>query len=87
MKRTVVIATLLLLAALSTAPGAECDTSIEVTENRSVVLPERVRSSTYGRRGLWLQNTCDKGVLCAVGAETTRLLPGEMWEEKGRAQT
>jgi len=83
MKRSVVITTLLLLATLSNAHGVECDTNIEVTENRKVVLPERVHSSSYGRRGLWLQNTSDKDVLCAVGAKTKRrLLPGDIWEEK-----
>jgi hypothetical protein len=34
MKRSVVITTLLLLAALSDTHGVECDTNIEVTENR-----------------------------------------------------
>ena len=83
MKRSVVMTTLLLLATLSNAHGVECDTNIEVTENRKVVLPERVHSSSYGRRGLWLQNTSDKDVLCAVGAKTKRrLLPGDIWEEK-----
>jgi hypothetical protein len=83
MKRSVVITTLLLLAALSHAHGAECDTNIEVTQDRKVVLPERVHSSRYGRRGLWLQNTGEKDVLCAVGAKTKRrLLPGDIWEEK-----
>jgi hypothetical protein len=83
MKRSVVITTLLLLAALSNTHGVECDTNIEVTGNRKVVLPERVHSSSYGRRGLWLQNTSDKDVLCAVGTKTKRrLLPGDIWEEK-----
>jgi hypothetical protein len=86
MKRFVVITILLLLAALSTAHGAECDTNIEVTQNRKVVLPERVHSSRYSRHGLWLQNTSDQNVLCAVGAKTKRrLLPGDIWEEKAPA--
>jgi hypothetical protein len=83
MKRSAVITIALLLAALSKARGAECDNTTKVTENRRVVLPERVHSNQYARRGFWLQNTGDNGVLCAVGAKTKRrLLPGEVWEEK-----
>jgi hypothetical protein len=84
MTRSAVIAIALFLSSLSDVHGTECDTRIEVTENRRVVLPERVHSTAYGRRGLWLQNTGDKDVLCAVGAKMKhRLLPGEVWEEKG----
>ena len=83
MKRSTVITIALLVAALSKARGAECDNTTKVTENRRVVLPERVHSSQYARRGFWLQNTGENGVLCAVGAKTKRrLLPGEVWEEK-----
>ena len=84
MTRPAVIAIALFLSSLSEVHGTECDTRIEVTENRGVVLPERVRSTAYGRRGLWLQNISDKDVLCTVGAKMKhRLLPGEIWEETG----
>jgi len=83
MKRFVVIVLLPLFAMLSKVHAVECDNTIEVTENRRVVLPERVHSGAYARHGLWLQNTGDRGVLCAVGAKTKRRLqPGEIWEEK-----
>ena len=86
MKRSAVITMALLLATLAKARGVECDNATKVTENRRVVLPERVHSSQYARRGLWLQNRGDNGALCAVGAETKRrLLPGEVWEEKASA--
>ena len=86
MKRSAVITMALLLATLPKARGVECDNATKVTENRRVVLPERVHSSQYARRGLWLQNPGDNGVLCAVGAGTKRrLLPGEVWEEKASA--
>lgn len=83
MKRSIVIAILFLLGSLPKIQGAECDNAIQVTENRRVVLPERVHDPKYARRGLWLQNTSNRNVLCAAGATTTRLLsPGEIWEEK-----
>jgi hypothetical protein len=83
MKRSIVIATLLLLGLLSRIHGAECDNTIPVTQNRRVVLPERVHDAKYARRGLWLQNTSNRNVLCAAGAKTSRLLlPGEIWEER-----
>jgi hypothetical protein len=83
MKRCFAITILLLFGVLSNIHGAECDNTIEITENRRVVLPERVHSSKYARRGLWLQNTSDKGVLCAAGAKTKKHLPpGDIWEEK-----
>jgi hypothetical protein len=85
MKRFVVITIFLLFATLSKLHAVECDNAIEVTENRRVVLPERVHSSAYARHGLWLQNTSDKDVLCAAGAKTKRrLLPGEIWEERAQ---
>jgi hypothetical protein len=86
MKKCIVYTILFLVGVLSKVQGAECDNAIEVTENRRVVLPERVHSSEYARRGLWLQNTSDKGVLCAAGANTKKhLLPGDIWEEKAES--
>jgi len=84
MKRRIVITVLFFFGFLAKAHGAECDNTMEVTENRRVVLPERVHDSKYARRGLWLQNTSNKGILCAAGAKAKKLLlqPGDIWEER-----
>jgi hypothetical protein len=86
MKRRIVIAIFLLFGILPKVQGVECDNRIEVTENRRVVLPERVHSAKYARHGLWLQNIGDEDVLCAAGTNTKkRLQSGEIWEEKAES--